>query len=215
MAAKMRNCKACGTEIAASAKTCPQCGARNKGLPTFVVVLIVLAVVFGAIGCGIVSCTGLFVSAVDSAVEETTQGSDIVGPDGAILTGEEAKSAKFPVGSEITVGDLTIKVDAPENRKPGEYDSLKSGNAAVFHVTATNNGESPAYVSSGDFNLYVDGTKVEEAYISDIGFIVDQINTGKTAEGDIAFDLKKGSTFELIYTPNFIMEQQITFEGSN
>ena len=27
---KMKNCKACGAEIAASAKSCPKCGAKNK-----------------------------------------------------------------------------------------------------------------------------------------------------------------------------------------
>ena len=27
---KMKNCKACGAEIATSAKSCPKCGAKNK-----------------------------------------------------------------------------------------------------------------------------------------------------------------------------------------
>ncbi|MDO9556010.1 MAG: DUF4352 domain-containing protein [Coriobacteriia bacterium] len=215
MAAKMRACKSCGAEIASSAKACPQCGARNKGLPLAVTILIVVLLLFGLIACGVASCTGLFVASVDDAVQETSQGSDIVGPDGQTLTGEAAKTATFPIGSEITVGDLVIKVDAPENRKPGEYDSVKSGNVAVFHVTATNKSESPAYISSGDFNLYVDGTKIDEAFTTDVNFIVDQINTGKTAEGDMAFDLKSGSKFELVYTPNFLTEQQITFEGAN
>ena len=215
MAAKMTNCKACGAEIASSAKSCPQCGARNKGLSTAATIVIVILVILGIIICGIASCTGLFVTSVDSAVKETAKGSAIIGPDGKTLSGDAAKTATFPVGSKITVGDLVITVAAPQNKKPGEYDTLKSGNAAVFKVTATNKGASPAYVSSGDFNLYVDGKKVEEAYISDVSFIVDQINTGKTAEGNMAFDLKKGSTFELIYAPNFLTEQQITFEGKN
>ena len=30
MAEKMMTCKACGGEIAASAKSCPKCGAKNK-----------------------------------------------------------------------------------------------------------------------------------------------------------------------------------------
>lgn len=215
MAGKMRACKSCGAEIASSAKTCPQCGARNKGLPLWATIIIVLVVLLGVGICGVVSCTGLFVKSVDDAIEETSQGSDIIGPDGQTLTGDDAAAATFPIGSEITVGDLVIKVDAPVNQKPGQYDSVKSGNVAVFHVTATNNGESAAYVSTGDFNLYVDGTKVDEAYIADLNFIVDQINSGKSAEGDMAFDLAAGSTFELIYMPNFLTEQQITFEGTN
>ena len=31
MAQKMKNCKACGQEIAKSAKVCPHCGAKQKG----------------------------------------------------------------------------------------------------------------------------------------------------------------------------------------
>ena len=30
MAAKLIKCKSCGADIAANAKTCPQCGAKNK-----------------------------------------------------------------------------------------------------------------------------------------------------------------------------------------
>lgn len=215
MASKMRNCKACGAEIAASAKACPQCGARNKGLPTAVVVLLVLLLLFGLMGCVITSCTGLFVKSVDEAIEETTSGSDIVGPDGTVITGDAATSAKFAIGSQITVGELTIEVGAAENRTPGEYDQVESGNIAVFHVTATNNGDSPAFISSGDFNLYVDGMKVDQAFVSGVDWMIDEINAGKSAEGDMAFDLATGSTYELIYAPNFLTEQEITFEGTN
>jgi RNA polymerase subunit RPABC4/transcription elongation factor Spt4 len=215
MASKMRNCKSCGVEIAKSAKACPQCGARNKGLPTWATVLIVLAVVGGVITCGVVSCTGLFVKSVDEAVKETSKGSDITGPDGKVLTGDAAKKPTFPVGSQITVGDLTLKIDAPKNVKPGEFDSVKSGNAVVFHVTATNKGADSAYVSTSDFNLYVDGNKQEEVFPSGVDFSIEEINSNKTSQGDIAFDLKKGSTFELIYSPNFLTEQEITFQGKN
>lgn len=215
MASKMRNCKSCGAEIAKSAKSCPQCGARNKGLPTWATVLIVLAVIGAVITCGVVSCTGLFVNSVDEAVKETSSGSDITGPDGKVLTGDAAKKATFPIGSEITVGDLTITVDAPKNVKPGEFETVKSGNAAVFHVTATNNGADSAFVSSGDFNLYVDGQKQDEVYLSGVDFTIEEINSNKTSEGDMAFDMKAGSTFELIYAPNFLTEQEITFEGNN
>ena len=52
MANKMINCKSCGAEIAANAKTCPQCGAKNKKPLYKKWWLYVLAVVilFAAIG---------------------------------------------------------------------------------------------------------------------------------------------------------------------
>lgn len=215
MASNMEDCKACGAEIAKNAKSCPQCGARNKGLPTWATVLIVLGIVGAIATCGLVSCTGLLVKSVDEAVKETAAGSDVTGPDGKVLTGEAAKNPTFEIGSQITVGDLTIKIDAPTNKKPGEFDDVKSGNAAVFHVTATNNGADAAYVSTGDFNLYVDGKKQKEVFLSGVDFAIEEINSGKTSEGEMAFDLKKGSDFELVYSPNFMTEQQITFTGTN
>lgn len=45
---KMCKCKACGAEIATSAKTCPQCGAPNKKmgcLPTFLCVIVIFVAI--------------------------------------------------------------------------------------------------------------------------------------------------------------------------
>ncbi len=54
MANKMKNCKACGQEIAKSAKTCPHCGAKQKGsmgkILLGVLVALVLIGVMGSIG---------------------------------------------------------------------------------------------------------------------------------------------------------------------
>ena len=56
MSAKMITCKTCGKEIAASAKTCPECGAKNKKpiykKPWFWAVIIVIAIVAGTSGGG-------------------------------------------------------------------------------------------------------------------------------------------------------------------
>lgn len=52
---KMTACKTCGTEIAANAKTCPKCGAKNKKpiykRPWFIVLMVLLALgIIGSIG---------------------------------------------------------------------------------------------------------------------------------------------------------------------
>lgn len=214
MAPKIKNCKACGTEMASNAKACPSCGGRN-GMATWVKIVIGVVIAIALIGCGITSCTSIFVSAVDTAIEDTNNGADIIGPDGVTLSGEDAKKATFAIGDQVQIGDLSIAISEPKNKKPGEFDSSKTGNIAIFHVKATNNGDSQAFISSGDFSLYVDGSKASEMYVSGVDFIVDGINSGKTVEGDMAFDVKKGSTFELIYTPNFLTAQEVTFTGSN
>ncbi len=52
MSSKMQKCKACGNEIASSAKQCPQCGAKNSK-PIFkkwwfwLIVLVVIAIIAG------------------------------------------------------------------------------------------------------------------------------------------------------------------------
>ena len=51
MASKMKNCKSCGQEIAKSAKTCPHCGAKQKGIVGKVLLGILIALVLiGVLG---------------------------------------------------------------------------------------------------------------------------------------------------------------------
>lgn len=52
---KMKNCKACGAEIAASAKSCPKCGAKNKKpiwkrVWVWILTVIILAAAIGSMG---------------------------------------------------------------------------------------------------------------------------------------------------------------------
>ena len=50
---KLTNCKACGAQVAKTAKTCPHCGAKvKKGHPVLigVLVVIILFAVIGAVG---------------------------------------------------------------------------------------------------------------------------------------------------------------------
>lgn len=214
MAEKMKTCKSCGKEVAKSAKKCPHCGAR-LGMATWLKVIIVL-VVLGVIGAvAMYSCTAATVNSVDKAVKSVSSGSDIKGPDGKVLTGDAAKKATFNVGDTITVGDLELTVSAPANKKPDEYTTTKNSNVAVFHVKATNKGSSQATISSGDFNLYVNGTKCDSVFMDGVDFSVDTVNSGKSVEGDMGFDVAKGSSFELIYSPNFLTDQEITFKGTN
>ncbi|MCL2882340.1 MAG: DUF4352 domain-containing protein [Coriobacteriia bacterium] len=214
MAEKLKTCKSCGKEVAKSAKKCPHCGAR-LGMATWLKVIIVL-IVIGVIGAvAMYSCTAATVNTVDKAVKSVSNGSDIKGPDGKVLTGDAAKKPTFNIGDTITVDDLQLTVSAPVNKAPDEYTTTKNKNVAVFHVKATNNGSSQAYISSGDFNLYVNGTKCDPVYMDGVDFSAEDVNSGKTVEGDMGFDIPKGSSFELVYSPNFLTDQEITFKGTN
>ena len=50
MSKKMKVCKTCGTEIAASAKTCPKCGAKNKKGHPILIAVVVVFILFAIIG---------------------------------------------------------------------------------------------------------------------------------------------------------------------
>lgn len=214
MAEKMKICKACGKEVAKSAKKCPHCGAR-LGMATWLKVLIIL-VILGIVGIVIVvSCTAGTVATVNKAVNEVNNGSDIKGPDGKTITGDKAKNPTFKIGDTITVENLELTLSVPINKAPDEFTTTKNGNVAVFHIKATNKGSGAAYISSADFALYVNGTKCDAVYMEGIDFSIDSVNSGKTVEGDMGFDVAKGSNFELVYTPNFITDQEITFTGTD
>ncbi len=215
MVQEMKKCKSCGREVVKSAKRCPECGAR-LGMPVWAIILIVIAAFGALMAIGIVACTAGTVATIDSAVKETNAGSDIQTEDGETVTGDEAKTATFKIGKTITVENLEITVSAPKNEKPDEWTDTKSGNVAIFHVKATNKAAAgQAFISDGDFSAYVDGNKCESVYTDATDWMVDAINSGKTAEGNMGFDIPKGSEFELIYTPNFLLDQEITFTGSN
>lgn len=52
MSKKIKQCKTCGKEIASSAKTCPNCGAKNSNIngKKFFIILILFFVIIGIIG---------------------------------------------------------------------------------------------------------------------------------------------------------------------
>jgi hypothetical protein len=121
--------------------------------------------------------------------------------------------APFNIGEEITVDGITFTLSQPTNVAPSEWSDSTSGNAAVFHLVATNNKESETYISSSDFSAYVDDVKVKELYLDGFNFIIDGIAPGKRIEGDIVFDIGRGTSFEIIYSPSFLTDQQVTFVG--
>ncbi len=67
--AKLIKCKACGNQIAKDAKTCPQCGAKNKKRGGCGVIVLVLLVLF-AVGIMATSKTSSSEPAVKAAAKE-------------------------------------------------------------------------------------------------------------------------------------------------
>jgi len=96
---KMKKCDACGAEIAKSAKSCPQCGAKNKK-PVFKKwwfwVIIVLVAIGAAAGSG-------------GDNEDVTSSADADQPE--VMQQEQAEEPK-PEPTAVTVDDLVDALNA-------------------------------------------------------------------------------------------------------
>lgn len=77
---KLTTCKACGKEIAKSAKTCPHCGAKNKKKPIGCLIALILFLLAGACGAGGNTDTPETTTPVDSIAQtqpvQTTEPQD-------------------------------------------------------------------------------------------------------------------------------------------
>lgn len=121
MAKKMINCKSCGAEIAASAKTCPKCGAKNKKPIYKQWWLYVLAVVILFVAIG--SAGGSGGNSDAAAPAKTSSGS------AAVKATEPSKSTPEPI--EYAQHNVTELFDAlkgnamkAQNTYKGQYVEL-------------------------------------------------------------------------------------------
>ena len=90
------HCKACGGEMAKSAKTCPHCGAKNKKMPIWLIALVVV----------------LFIAIVGSADGgESTEGgtNSTIGNDKGVFSGDCGITATAEMGTDI-IGQPTVSV---------------------------------------------------------------------------------------------------------
>lgn len=107
----MTNCKACGKEIAKSAKTCPHCGAKNKKPPIGCLAVIVLFLLIGA-----------FSSSGGDDIPETT------GPNESISQSQPTESNDTSVESTTTpiaTTDPVVTTTPADTATMGEKNALK------------------------------------------------------------------------------------------
>jgi len=144
MASKLTNCKSCGKEVAKSAKSCPNCGAKIPK-PIFkrwwfwvLVIIILSAIVSGAGGndgtkstIQSASTASTTKATIDSASTiETSSESTTV----STTTAEEIKFIKpgmYKVGSEIKAGEYVIFANYGTY-----YEILKDSNGTLDSIIA-------------------------------------------------------------------------------
>jgi Domain of unknown function (DUF4352) len=155
-------------------------------------------IVFGIIG-GLIALGVIVGACSDTSVEETG------GTDSPKQSAESKEPAKtYGIGDVVKVGDVQLTINKGEVRPPAEYSDAKNGSVLALDVTAQNNGTTQEYISTTDYNLYdKDGNQMESYYGYDDTTLDGDLNKGKKLTGKVFFDIRKGETYELIYTPAF------------
>lgn len=178
-----KKCKKCMEEINKKAKKCPKCGA-NLGIPGFVKVLIVLAVIFGL--C--VSCMSSCTDAVNDSIEETENEYKDINGKSTFKVGEsfENKHIKVTfVSSNLNYTDIS------------KYATLKDGYKVVeFEFAFKNVGDEDELASLYDFNCYADDVSMEQFYsVADDNYEVlsATMSVGKSASGKLYCEVPKNA----------------------
>lgn len=123
MSEKLHYCKACGKEVAKSAKICPHCGAKNKkGHPVLigVLVVVVLAIIIGASGG---SDEPQKVTDTPPAQTQNTPTTDTT------PTNEESV---FTVGDTVELKNVKVCLEDVSQSKGSKYNKPTDGNIFVL-----------------------------------------------------------------------------------
>jgi hypothetical protein len=189
--AKMKLCKACGKEVASSAKVCPGCGQKLKmgfGMKLLIGVggLIVLGVIISANG----GDNGASTSSVNAPSTTTSKPADKKQEDPQI---------------EGDASNVHIKVLGMETKDSvgNQYITKKAqGTFKIIKLSVKNNQKDAITVDSNSFKL-LDSEKREFSQSSEGGttfsvannsaqvFIINTVNPGNTLEGYVVFDVPK------------------------
>lgn len=145
----MKTCKACGKEIAKSAKVCPNCGKKN-GLPGIVKLLIIVVIVLGCI----IGCVNSCSNAVSDSIEETENSYNDINNKTWFKLNETFENKYMKLTMKDT--DLNFK-------EYNEYLGPRDGyNVIMVKFDGENIGDSDQYLSIFDFNCYADDVAMED-----------------------------------------------------
>lgn len=210
MADKMKACKSCGQQIAASAKTCPNCGAKNKGskLPIIIGVIVVI-VIIGAIAGG------------SSQPKKVTDNSSSSASTNASAASQSANTT-FGIGDTADFDGVQIKVSSAVLSRGSGFAKPDDGKFYMGVIVDISNGSSKDInISSiANFEAYCDDFSIDQnilAYQAPEWDGLDQLDgkvaAGKRMNGVIAYEVPEGfSKFELSISPDFWSSKSVKFD---
>ena len=191
---KMTNCKTCGTEIAKSAKVCPNCGAKLKKKHPFLALLLVLVVFIGIIAAA-------------------SGGDD---------TSKDTKTS-FSVGETATLNNVSVTMVGVTENSGSDFNKPTDGNVYVIcEFEIENNSNKEINVSSVlSFEGYCDGytctfslgALIEKGNKNQLDGTV---AAGKKFNGVIGYEVPADwKELEVKFTPDFWTGRAMTFVANN
>lgn len=201
---KLCKCKACGAEIAKSAKTCPQCGAKNKRKhPVLGVLLLLFGILLIAAALG------------DGDSPEKVGASTATQP--AATTPE-----LFQVGDVVSLRDIEVTFVSCEESTGAQFMSPEEGNVFLVCEFLIDNKSSKdiAISSLMSFEAYVDNFTTNMSLTGTLASDKTQLDgtvaAGKKMSGAIGYEVPADwKELEIRFTPDFWSGKDITFVATH
>lgn len=208
---KMKNCKACGAEVAKSAAVCPHCGAKlKKGHPVLIGILVflVVAVIIGASG--------------GDDEPKKVETSAPTQEEKATETKTDDKTV-FYVGETAELRGVQVTLVSVTESEGSAYNMPTEGNAFVLcEFEIVNDSDKEIAVSSlVSFEAYCDdytctfslGALMEK---NDKNQLDGTVAAGKRFNGVVGYEVPTDwQELEVVFTPDFWSGKDITFVATN
>lgn len=212
MSEKMINCKACGQQIAKSAKKCPHCGAKNKnGMP--VLVGIVVAIVLIAVIASVGNDAPKKVGDVSNPTTNTTEKKDPA----------KTEKTNFAVGEIAELKGVKVALLGVTESAGSQFNTPGEGKVFVLcEFEITNDSQAEVAISSMlSFEGYCDDYTCEYS----LGALLEKgdknqldgtVAPGKKMKGVIGYEVSADwKELEIQFTPDFWSGKEIVFTATN
>jgi len=123
-----------------------------------------------------------------------------------------ASKEVYGVGNLVKIGSTQVIIKTARLKEGNAYALPKKGKVLELEVEGHNLGNQSWFLSDADFNLYdKTGAKLESYFGFDDLPLSGEVNKGKKVSGKLFYDVPEAESYELIYKPNFLTDQEIIF----
>ena len=221
-AGAFKNCKVCGAEVAKSARSCPNCGAKlKKRWPILIAILVffVLAAIIGSSGDG--DGPKKVEASTPALSAEITPNQEAEPP--SHKAGAAPTQNVFYVGETAELEDVRVAFSSVTESTGSTYNTPARGNIFVLcEFEIANNSDKEINVSSMmSFEAYCD----DYTCTFSLGALMEKGNKnqldgtvapGKKFNGVIGYEVPANwEKLEVLFTPDFWSGKDITFIAAN